>query len=1156
MKSRPKSFSRRISALLGLTAMLVGGGRCLGQVISGTIAGTVVDSSNGAMPGASVTIIHEGTRAVREDKTDAAGRFVFTAVQPGPYTVRISAQGFRTVESTGNVLTANSTLELEAVSLLVGETKESITITAQANLVQTGSSENSGVLSKNQLDTIGTRGRDVTSLLTLLPGVSVGAVNEVPNGPGYGNTLPNIMGHPPNWSFASVDGLAGNDLGSANFFSSPNMDSIGEVQVQLNGYQAQYGGNSGAIINLITRSGTTGYHGSAYGFKRHEMFNAMNFFNNANGLRKPIYRFNMYGATLGGPIPIPRLRDRLFFFYSFENWQSKSPNSILQLTMPTALERQGDFSQTLDLNGNVIPVRDPQNKGAQFAGNIVPPSRINSSGQALLGLFPLPNILDRGITKGNYNFQFQESVDIPKTNHVFRVDYRPTDKDSIYVRGGLWDANNIGYNVPAHGPNFPLERAFYAFFEESLIVNHTHIFTSTMVNEFSIGIRDARESGGADTAADVAKIQRSQNGINIPQIYGKNPLGIIPRMSFGGVPSAPTVNFDNRFPIYGADTLMNLTETFSINRGQHALKAGFFLGRSRNGEGLNGIGNYMGTFDFSKDVNNPLDTNWAYGNALLGNFDSYTESSSRPRQRALLWNAAGFVQDTWKVNRKLTLDLGMRINWHNWWAQVDNYAAGFAMSRFNAGKAPALFRPVSTPDGRRGINPLTGEIVPAVYIGAYVPGTGDTTNGMVLNEDPNYPRGFRNVDRPQFEPRVGFAYDLQGNGKTAIRGSFGTFHESVENGGYTTNFALNPPVQFNPVIYYGAISSPGASSGLLFPSNVYGYDPNPKTPSLYNYNLNAQRDLGFQTILSAAYVGSLGRHLQWSQNINLVPYGARFQAQNADPTNPALPLNDNFFRPFSGYQNLTYNSNNGTSNYHALQTTLNRRFSKGLQFGVAYTWSKAMTFVDSDSSGVAVYRPVRVWNYGKAGFDQTHIFVFNYTWDLPKASHVIPGSVSRWVLDDWRLSGVTSFASGNPLGIGLSTVDGADITGGGDGVRVNVLGKAALDHGDRSLVRWFDPTVFGRPVKGDAGNAPKDVFRGPGINNWDATLFKMIPLGKETRTLQLRWEVYNAFNHTQFLGVDNGARFDATGKQVNARFGQVISARAPRVMQVSLRFAF
>ncbi|HUQ92682.1 MAG TPA: hypothetical protein VM120_13465 [Bryobacteraceae bacterium] len=363
-------------------------------------------------------------------------------------------------------------------------------------------------------------------------------------------------------------------------------------------------------------------------------------------------------------------------------------------------------------------------------------------------------------------------------------------------------------------------------------------------------------------------------------------------------------------------------------------------------------------------------------------------------------------------------------------------------------------------------------------------------------------------------------------------------------------------MQFNPVIYYGTVASVGSSAGLLFPGNGFGTDVNAKTGSVYNYNLNVQRDVGLQTILSVAYVGWVGRHLPWAQNVNTVPYGARFQPANADPSNPALPLNDNFFRPFPGYGNVNIYSNNGTGNYNALQVTATRRFMRSLAYGVSYTWSKSMNYVDGDTGGVPIYRPLRVWNYGKAGFDQTHVLVLNYTWDLPAASRVIHAPVVHWLLDNWRLSGITTFASGTPLGIGLSTVDGADITGGGDGSRVNVAGRAQLAHGDRSQTSWFDRTVFARPGRGDPGNAPKDVFRGPGINNWDATLFKEVPLGKETRVLQLRWEAYNVFNHRQFLGVDNGARFDVSGSQVNARFGQVISARSPRIMQVSLRFKF
>jgi hypothetical protein len=215
-----------------------------------------------------------------------------------------------------------------------------------------------------------------------------------------------------------------------------------------------------------------------------------------------------------------------------------------------------------------------------------------------------------------------------------------------------------------------------------------------------------------------------------------------------------------------------------------------------------------------------------------------------------------------------------------------------------------------------------------------------------------------------------------------------------------------------------------------------------------------------------------------------------------------------------------------------------------------------MDYVDNDNSQVATYAPVRVWNYGRAGYDQTHVFVLNYEWDLPKASRVLPGAVTRWALDNWRLSGVTTLSSGMPQGINLSTVDGANITGGGDGSRVNVTCNPELGYGDRSLTRFFNTSCFARPTIGSPGNAPKDVFRGPGITNFDATLFKDVPLGKESRVLELRWEAYNIFNHTQFLSINNGARFDVGGNQVNGQFGQAISARDPRILQLSLRARF
>lgn len=215
-----------------------------------------------------------------------------------------------------------------------------------------------------------------------------------------------------------------------------------------------------------------------------------------------------------------------------------------------------------------------------------------------------------------------------------------------------------------------------------------------------------------------------------------------------------------------------------------------------------------------------------------------------------------------------------------------------------------------------------------------------------------------------------------------------------------------------------------------------------------------------------------------------------------------------------------------------------------------------MDFTDSEQGFVSFYRPPRIWNYGMAGFDQSQMFVLNYQWALPKASKVAPNPVVRWVLDNWKVSGITTFATGLPNGIGFSTTDNADITGGGDGARVVMVGPSQLGHGERTVTRWFNTASVARPAQGTFGNAPKSIFRGPGVNNWDIALMKDFPLKSESRYFQFRWDMYNAFNHTQLMSIDNGARFDAAGNQVNGQFGQAVAARPPRIMQLTLRIEF
>jgi hypothetical protein len=1140
----------------------------LAQSVSGSISGIVVDQSGQVVPGATITVVDEATTASRTITSNDTGAFVFSAVQPGRYTVRVEMSGFRSLERTGIVLPASEQHSLGRLQLDVGGITETVSTVAQSNIVQTASSERSALLTATQIEMVAVRGRDVMSLLRVLPGVSYQADIEAPGG-SFGTTTPNIGGQRNTSNTVTVDGLVGNDLGSPQIFSGTiNFDAIGEVKVQLNNYQAEHGRNGGAMVSLITKSGSRDFKGSGYFFKRHEKLNANDFFNNRSGLPKPLYRFTTVGATLGGPVPAPKLTDKLFFFYSFENWDTKTPQPVRRVTVPTALERNGDFSQTRN-----IVVRDPVTR-LPYPNNQVPAPQINRNGQALLNIFPAPNAVD---PSGNYNYEFQESLDVPRRQHLIRLDYRPTGKDAIYGKFSNWHADNQGFAVPAGAANWGLLGQHYTFKDDSFLVNYTRVVNSSLVNEVSVGLRHSTEAGSALTDEGLERVTRSRAGYTLGQFNPSiNPLGIIPLAQFGTfVPNAANITFEGRFPLTGADTFLTVNNTASLARGSHVFKAGIYFEHARNEEG-NTAAAFPGQFTFSRDTNNPLDTGHPYSNALLGVFQNYQEQTSRPGGNGTADVFEWFIQDTWKARPKLTLDYGARFATYTHWKQKDGASAAFALDRYTASRAPQLFQPALVGGQRRSRNPLTGEIGPAVLIGALVPGSGDFNNGLVVNSDSGIPDGFKEKPGLLVEPRVGLAYDLAGDGKTAVRGSFGIFHTTRVSGNVNWQASRNPPLQLSPQIFYGRMDTLLQSSGVTFPTAVQGFEGNTETPTLYSYSVGVQRDIGWDTVVDVAYVGSQTRNLLQVRNLNTVPFGARFLPQNIDPTtNTALA--DNFFRPIPGYADVNFFENSGKSDYNALQVQANRRFTAGFQFGVSYTLSRSRDYTSLQDTGtgdnmrIPNYAEPDDWSYGLSSFDQTHVAVINYTWDVPRVPWT--NGFAKMVLNDWQISGITAFASGTPAGIDFVATDNADLLGGGDSLRVCmvspactgpaggsvpvvVTGEPSLSRGDRSLERWFDTSMFARPARGQIGNGRKDEIRLPGLHNWDLTVFKRIPIRDGRRYFQLRWEMYNVFNMTQFNGVDTTARFNAAGQQLNMRFGQVISTRSPRIMQASLRIVF
>jgi hypothetical protein len=1123
------------------------------QTVTGIVSGTVVDPGGLAIPAATITLRNEATGDSRDTATMESGDFVFTAVPPGRYTVAAQYQGMKRFEKRNLNLTAAERLSVGEIRMELGAVTESVNVNAQGAVVQTTSQERSAVLDQKQMNQLMTKSRDFISLLRVLPGVVYGAENDV-LGPSTG---PTIQGVRNTMNSYSIDGLTMNDLGSPQVMYNPtNMEAIAEVKVLLNNYQAEYGRNAGAIVNAVTKTGTRDFHGSGYVYKRHEQYNANDFFNNLNGVAKPRYRYTTGGFSLGGPVYWPgrfnAARDRLFFFFAQETVRGNSPQALRQVTMPTAAERRGDFSQSLELNGTRTLVRDPL-ANTPFANAVIPPSRINTNGQKILDVLPLPNQFDRNVTRGNYNYNFQESIFQPKQHNLFRIDGNATSKIRMYFRGSIWREENHGHAVGGGSANWGYLKSNAIYTDDAGVYSLTHVVSPTLVHEFSIGAHHSRELTPPDNPADAAALNRTTRGMTIPQFYpGSNLLNLVPWASFGGIPNAASITNDARFPKRGADTVFTASDGVSKIWKSHTLKAGFYFERARNYEGEQGT--FAGNFAFGRDANNPDDSGNAYANAVLGNFLSYTESNSRIGTQARGSSIEWYAQDNWKATRRLTLDYGIRFTIVVPYWQADRRAVNFDPTKYDRAKQVAFFQPALSGSARLARHPATGELLPQVFIGAIVPGIGDPFNGTVKQDTAGYPVAFVANRGVQYGPRIGFAYDVFGDGKTAIRGGGGIFYNTRPTGGAIGDLGRNPPSQINPIIYYGNLNTFINSSGVLFPSSMHVNAPQGDVPNVYNYSLGVQRDIGFQTVVDVAYVGSVGRHLFQRRDLNALPYGTRFLPQNQDPTT-GRPLSDNFLRRYPGFATLTYRETASSSNYHSLQVQVNRRFSKGVQFGGSWTWSKAMAFADDDGSGVANFVPIRVWNYGKAGYDRTHNLVVNYLWDLPKASQHWNNPLTRAVLDNWQLAGIVSLVSGAPTGIGLGTIDTIDLTGGGDGARPVRIAEAVLPRGARTLTRYFNTEAFARPAVGTIGNNPRDVFRGPGVNNWDVTVFKQFPI-RERMHLQLRWEMYNAFNHTQFSGVDTATRFDPAGRQTNTRFGALIAARDPRRMQASLRFQF
>ena len=1146
--------------------------------VNGSITGSVADQTGSAVAGATVKLVSEATGAIQTTTSNTDGDFSFTAVLPGMYNVSAERQGFKKFQKEHLELTPGARLAVGTLPLSVGEVNESVTVQAEGAMIQTSSSERAGIVTSEEIQDLTVINRDFTTFAELQPGVVINVGQGVQTF--SGNNTFNVLGGRSTGNNIMVDGQPTNNTNQGNMNTTISLDNTQTVEVKVSNFSAEFGRNNGFTVMAVSKTGTRQVHGAAYYYLRNEALNSNNFFNNRSGTPQTPLRINYTGGNLGGPLHIPHIaatRNKLFFFISAEKIGELRPKGQVNLTVPTDLERQGNFTQSgasakpIAAGGTPVVVKDPTT-GLAFPNNTIQPNRIIPSMQNYLKLFPEPNFLNYAVSKGAYNYIYQESLHVPKYLNSARLDYNFSDKTQFFARFNYWYEDQQGNAVSASNTSWGWLPQHYTAITPSGTISLTHILTPTLVFQGTMGFSQFSEAGPPLTEDALTAKSRATVGFTIPQLFGAvNQYNLVPAAAFG-VTNSANPNYTARFPLQGVENIFNWNASLTKVSGSHTIKMGVTPERWTAMKGKNASA-FAGNMNFTQDSSNPIDSGYAYSNALLGALDQYTETSDRFPMYEYNTTVEWYVQDTWKVNRKLTIDGGLRWGWGTPWHSNQNREAGFAPFLYNPAQVAKLIQPALVGGKRVGIDPYTNAVLPALTIGAIAPEAPNPINGIANRlADPSYPQGLRHTGGVKTAPRLGFAWDPFGRGKTVIRaggGVFYNFHE-VDNFGYAVGIST-PPLQYNPIIYYSYLTQLQGAQGYNFPGNVSGFDPNRPIQKTYNFSFGVQQDLHFGTVLDVAYVGALGRHLVQSQNINATPLGTNWLASSLDASNGNKVLPNQFLRPYQGYGNITFYSYAGNSHYHSLQTQVRRRYKKNLTYGVVWTWSKVMNYSDTETSSgttsVSSLIDPKVWSYGLAGFDRTHIFRVYGNYNLPKIDSLVRNKVTSAVFNNWQVSGIYTAQSGAPMGISYGFSPSQDITGSTDSGRVIMVGNPILPKDQRNINQAFNTAAIapppvaacevGHPAFICWGNANKAVFRGPGLNNWDMSLFKNMPFKEGRVRAQLRVEAYNLFNHTQFSGVGTSATFNpTTGAQTNGTFGQYTSATNPRQLQLALRLTF
>jgi hypothetical protein len=1140
----------------------------------GSISGFVRDPSGAVIPKATVVVKNETTAVERRTSTNESGFYTVTNIPAGLYTVSAEAAGFKKFETQHNKLDPSAQLGVDA-SLVVGASTETVEVAASAQVLQTESGSLQAQVGRQQIDLLELNGRNPVGLAGLAPGARGGNASGLNFQFSQGPSNFNGSRNPEN--LITYDGApATRTRSNGTSLGAADVDSVQEVQILTAAYAPEYGRTSGAQIRILTRSGTREFHGNAFEYVRNDAFNAntwtRNHTANVPGLfpfnTVPPFRYNQYGYNVGGPFYIPNKFNKdksKFFWYWGQEWVKSRTTDIANWTVPTNLMRQGDFSELLTLNphnivGKVVQLVDPNTK-APIPGNIIPKNQLSQNGLGILKAYPAPNL------------------DVPiNSNQLFLVTaMHPTDtrKDTLAVDINLTDNQRLQFrrNNYAYFEYQPLDGTptetpkFFNRPNQTNSLDHVWTISPTKVNELiaTVSLDDVYIPVDAAHFFD-----RTTAGINYPYIFPQGKLlpNRIPTANITGL----TGLTGNPYPSHSTGPIYTVSDSFTWIKGSHTLKFGMYYEKS--GENDNDeinvsacptcTNNQNGQFLFTDTRSGQPSTGNAIANTAMGLFDTYSELGQRAYTIFRGSSYEPYVQDSWKVNQKLTVNYGVRytviVPYHALWGNMIVFD-------------PALYDPSKAV----GINPTTGAVIVTPgsdrYNGMVIPGSDwpssgkgrfpESTAGVYdyLHRGGSYPDYYSKIRWGQWQPRAGFAYRL--NEKTVIRAGGGRFFtrlgvsDSVFLGG-------NPPFQPTANVSFGSADNPGGVSANSLPLTVTTQSRDFKNPEAWNWNFTVERELPWNSQISVAYVGRRGLHLQRESNIN----------QPTPDVVAAAPAGTNLdaLRPYKGYNSIRETDNVASSMYNALQIAWNRRFSKGLQFGVAYTLSKVMDDGSNQRDIIPdTYYAHNLW--GPAEFDDRHIFIANFLYELP---FFRSKNLAGKVLGGWKVSGLIQYQSGLPTSVGRGTdyvgvgLDGS-LTGGiGQYWVYNNSGvdyqKTMAHNSGNSDANWWvypfnEPNCnavgagctlkWSQPAKGTFNHQDgiRDMIYNPGFENWNLGLFKDFAV-KEAMGFQFRAEAFDAFNHPNWNGVGTDPTnltsfMKVTGKNNDARN-----------LQLSLRFRF